>query len=55
MIQIKKPSFLYHQDGSIRPFGIGFKQKTILPLWLFAILLGILCYLFVLFYLQQTP
>ena len=49
--QILKPSFLYNNDGSIRDFGIGYKNKTILPMWLFSIVLGILSYVFVLYYL----
>jgi uncharacterized membrane protein YozB (DUF420 family) len=48
-----QPGFLYNPDGSIRQFGIGYRNKTILPIWLLAIILGILSYLFVLFYLAQ--
>lgn len=51
LIQIYKPSIFYNQDGSIRNFGVGYKNKTILPIWLFSLLLGILSYLFVLYYL----
>lgn len=50
IIQLMKPSFLYNSDGSIREFGIGYKNKTILPIWLLSIILGILCYLMILFY-----
>lgn len=50
-IQLLKPGFLYNHDGSIREFGIGYKNKTILPLWLFSIIIGIFSYLFVLYYL----
>lgn len=50
-IQIAQPSFLYDKDGSLRQFGIGYKNKTILPLWLLSIILGILSYVFVLYYL----
>jgi hypothetical protein len=46
-----KPNFLYNNDGSLREFGVGYKNKTILPLWLVAILLSMLCYLGVLYYL----
>jgi hypothetical protein len=49
-MHILQPSFLYNKDGSIREFGVGYKNKTILPLWLFSIILGILCYIFVLYY-----
>lgn len=51
IVQLYKPLFLYNQDGSIRTFGIGYKNKTIMPIWLFSIILGIFCYLFVLYYL----
>ena len=52
-IQIYSPSFLYNEDGSLREFGIGYNKKTILPLWLIAIILAIFSYLFVLSYLIQ--
>lgn len=49
-IQVMKPSFLYNADGSIREFGVGYKNKTIMPIWLVSIILGILCYIAVLAY-----
>ena len=51
LIHVNKPSFLYNTDGSIRAFGVGYRNKTILPLWLLSIVLGILCYLFISYYL----
>ena len=51
IVQMIKPSFLYNKDSSLRQFGIGYKNKTILPLWLFSIILGILIYMLVLYYL----
>lgn len=53
-IQVFKPAFLYNTDGSMRDFGIGYKNKTILPIWLFSIVLGILSYVFVLYYLSRS-
>ena len=50
-IQVMKPTFLYNSDGSIRDFGVGYKNKTILPIWLLSIILGILCYVFVMYYI----
>lgn len=50
-VQFLKPDFLYNRDGSIRVFGVGYKNKTIMPIWLFSIILGILCYVSVLYYL----
>ena len=50
LIIIYKPHFFYNSDGSLKQFGIGYKNKTILPIWLFFIVLGILSYLFVIYY-----
>ena len=52
LIVMMKPRFLYNRDGSIREFGIGYKNKTIFPIWLFSIILGILSYLFIMFYIH---
>lgn len=46
-IQFAQPAFLYNDDGSIRQFGVGYRNKTIFPMWLMSMVLGILCYLFV--------
>ena len=54
LIQMMKPSCFYNKDGSIREFGIGYKNKTILPIWLSSIVIGILCYLAVLFYISSN-
>ena len=45
------PSLLYNRDGSLRTFGIGYLNKTIIPIWLVSIILAILSYLIVLYYL----
>ena len=52
-IQYFKPNFMFKNDGTIRQFGIGYKEKTILPVWLIAIVLAILCYVFVMYYLAM--
>jgi len=52
-IQLMKPACFYNRDGSIREFGIGYKNKTILPIWLLSLVLGILCYLAVLYYVSK--
>ena len=54
LIQIVKPSCFYNKDGSVREFGVGYKNKTILPIWLLSIILGILCYLAVIYYINYT-
>lgn len=52
-IQLMKPACFYNRDGSIREFGVGYRNKTILPIWLLSLLLGILCYLVVLYYVSS--
>ena len=42
---IIKPAFLYNEDGSIKQFGLGYKNKTILPFWLITIGIAVLSYL----------
>lgn len=51
-IALLKPNFLFDKDGSIRQFGLGFKNKTIIPLWLVSIILGILAYFLVLYFIS---
>lgn len=51
LIQLVKPSILYEKNGSLRQFGIGTKKKTILPIWLLSIILGIFSYLVVIWYI----
>ena len=53
MIQLSKPVFLYNTNGSIREFGLGYKNKTILPIWLLSIVLGIVCYLIIMYYIAH--
>ena len=48
-----KPHFLYAKDGSLRTFGLGKSNCTILPIWLFVIILAIISYLVVLHYLRM--
>jgi hypothetical protein len=52
-IQMMKPACFYNKDGSIREFGIGYRNKTILPIWLLSLVLGILCYLAVMYYVSS--
>ena len=54
IIQMTKPGCLYNDDGSLRSFGVGYRKKTILPVWLLSIVMGILCYVFVLYYISKA-
>ena len=45
-----KPNILYEKGQDMfRPFGVGYKNTTILPLWLASILLAIFSYFVVLY------
>lgn len=45
LVHIMKPALIYNHAGGFRPFGLGYKQKTVVPMWLAAIMLAITCYL----------
>lgn len=40
-----KPPFLFKKDGSIREFGIGKRQTTVVPIWLVVLIIAFLSYL----------
>jgi hypothetical protein len=50
LIHLCKPGLMYNQDGSFRQFGIGYRNKTILPIWIIAVVVAIFSYLAVLYY-----
>ena len=51
IVLLFKPAFIFKKDGNLRNFGIGFRDKTVIPAWLLAIILAIISYFFVLYYL----
>jgi hypothetical protein len=44
IINAFRPSIVYNKDLSFRRFGIGYKNKTVVPIWLMSIILAILVY-----------
>ena len=52
IILLIKPSVMFDKNGKPREFGIGYKNKTILPLWLAVIILAIISYLAILCYIN---
>jgi hypothetical protein len=52
VINYFKPLILYKKNGVLRDFGIGYKNKTILPCWLLTILLSILSYFSILYFIS---
>ena len=53
-IHIQKPSLLYEDNGSFRQFGVGYRKKTVVPIWLISIVVALLSYVVVSFYLAKT-
>ena len=45
---------MFDKNGKPREFGIGYKNKTILPLWLMVIILAILTYFGILCYVNYN-
>ena len=46
-----KPRMIYNEQDGFRQFGIGYKQKTVVPIWVVSIILAVFCYLAV-YYLR---
>lgn len=53
IIHYLKPGLLYTKEGGFREFGVGYRNKTVIPIWLVSIILAILCYFSVNLYLQR--
>jgi hypothetical protein len=51
-ILASKPTIMFDKNGKPRDFGIGYKNKTILPFWLMVIIIAIMSYFFVLCYIN---
>lgn len=56
LINIIKPDFIFNkQENCLRDFGVGYKNTSVLSLWVVSILLAIISYLIVIyiFHLQN--
>ena len=47
-----KPGLVFDKNGKPREFGLGYRNKTIVPIWLITIIFAILAYLAVLYYVN---
>lgn len=47
-----KPSFCFDEDENLLQFGLNYKNKTILPLWLITIILSIISYFSIYYFLH---
>ncbi len=52
LIMYIRPSFLFQKNGSLREFGIGYRNKTIIPVWFLAVFISTLSYFFVMYYVS---
>lgn len=48
-----KPGISYYTDGGFRPFGVGYKHKTVIPAWVVAIIAAVLSYTLILYLLTS--
>ena len=51
LVHLLKPGLVYDKDGSFREFGVGYRHKTVIPIWVVSIVLAILSYIAVSWYL----
>jgi uncharacterized membrane protein YidH (DUF202 family) len=51
IVHMMKPTMLYNDDGSFRQFGVGYRHKTVIPIWGVSMVIAIFSYLFVMYYL----
>jgi len=49
-IHVTKPNIMYNTDGSFKQFGLGYRKKTVVPIWIIAIMAAIMSYMLVLYY-----
>ena len=45
-LMLTKPSFAFNKDGSIKDFGLGYTNRTVLPIWILVIVFAIISYFF---------
>jgi len=50
IVNIVQPAFMYNPDGSLKDFGVGYRSKTIIPVWLISVFLAIIAYFSVMYY-----
>ena len=53
IVHITKPSLLYTSEGGFRQFGLGYRHKTVIPIWGVAIVLALFSYLAILTYIRS--
>ena len=51
IVHMMKPIMLYNDDGSFRQFGVGYRHKTVIPIWGVSMVIAIFSYMSVMYYL----
>ncbi len=51
VIYYSKPSIMFNEDGSVKEFGVGYRKKTVVPLWFALIIISVLSYMSIQYYL----
>jgi len=51
IVHMTKPIMLYNDDGSFRQFGVGYRHKTVIPIWGVSMVIAIFSYMSVMYYL----
>jgi hypothetical protein len=54
LMNLLMPAFMYNPDGSLKQFGVGFRKKTIIPVWLISIFLAIISYFSIVYYTSSV-
>lgn len=49
-----QPKFCFGEDGNILQFGLNYKNKTIIPIWLVSIILAIFSYFMIYYYIHVS-
>lgn len=52
IIHVIKPKLMYNDDGGFRPFGVGYRHKTVIPIWIISMIIAILTYTTVLYFIN---
>lgn len=47
IIMVTRPAFAFNRDGSIKDFGLGYTNRTVLPIWILVIIFAVLSYFIV--------
>jgi hypothetical protein len=51
LVHFTKPAFIYNDKGGFRPFGLGYRNFTVFPIWIVSIVLAILSYFLVIWFI----